>query len=172
MLAKFTTKWLTINEVSGNRSLVIEKAHEKYGPVVRIAPDELSFSEQSCIKELYYQASKFPKSRRYAGFASTTRASFDMTNIDQHRERRHLVRHVLSNSNIDEAEPLIAKQVRKALDWAGNAAAKGQSLEVMLWARRMMLDTAGKFAAPHSVVLIAHLFVHRSSLSWQRVRCT
>jgi hypothetical protein len=95
-LARFTSKWLTINEVLGNRSLIVEQAHHKYGPVIRIAPDELSFSEQSCIKELYYQGTKFPKSRRYEGFASTTRASFDMTDIVKHRERRHLVRHVLS----------------------------------------------------------------------------
>ena len=69
-----------------------------------------------------------------------------MTDTTQHRERRHLVRHVLSKSNIDDAEPLIAKQVRKALGWAGKAEAKGESLEIMLWLRRMMLDTAGMLA--------------------------
>ena len=64
-----------------------------------------------------------------------------MTDIDQHRERRNLVRHVLAQSNIDECETLIADQVRKALLWIPQV--KGQSVEVMLWLRRLMLDTAG-----------------------------
>ena len=141
-LAKITTKWLTINEVTGQRSLIVEQAHQKYGPIVRLAPDELSFADRSCIKELYLSGSKFPKSRRYEGFASTTRASFDMTDKDQHRERRNLVRHVLAPSNVDEAEPLIANQVRKGLRWIDNS--NGKSIDVMLWMRRVMLDTAGE----------------------------
>ncbi|KAL9128549.1 MAG: hypothetical protein Q9217_002782 [Psora testacea] len=140
-LAKITTKWLTINEVMGNRSLVVEQAHAKYGPAVRLAPNELSFSDRACIKELYLSGSKFPKSRRYEAFASTTRASFDMTDKDQHRERRNLVRHVLAQSNIDEAEPIIADQVRKSLWWVKRS--EGGSLEVKLWMRRIMMDTAG-----------------------------
>lgn len=122
--------------------MLVEKVHRKYGPVVRLAPNELSFSDRSCIKEIYFQGSKFPKSRRYEGFASTTRASFDMTDKDEHRQRRNLVRHVLAQSNIDNAGPLIADQVRKSLAWVQRS--EGDSLEIMLWMRRVMLDTAGK----------------------------
>ena len=94
--------------------------------------------------------SKFPKSRRYVGFASGTRASFDMTDKDQHRERRNLVRHVLAQSNIDECEQLIAGQVRKSLYWIPRV--KGQSVEIMLWLRRLMLDTAGELTKAVSLV--------------------
>ena len=141
-LARITTKWLTLNEISGNRSLVVAQAHEKYGPVIRIAPNELSFADRSCIKDIYFQASKFPKSHRYEGFSSGTRASFDMTDREQHRERRNLVRHVLAQSHIDESEPLIADQIRNALKWINES--QGNSLECMLWLRRIMLDTAGQ----------------------------
>ena len=141
-LAKVTTKWLTLNEISGNRSELVAKQHEKYGPIVRLGPDELSFSDPSCIKELYLQGSKFPKSRRYETFSSGTRASFDMTNKDEHRERRNLVRHVLAQSHIDECEPFISDQVRKTLRWIKRS--QGKSLEMMLLLRRLMLDTAGE----------------------------
>ena len=125
----------------GNRSLVVANAHERYGTVVRLAPDELSFSDPACVKQLYLSGSKFPKSRRYEGFSSTTRASFDMTDVHEHRVRRNLVRHVLAQSNIDEAEPIIADQVRKSLTWVKRS--ENSSLEIMLWMRRVMLDTAG-----------------------------
>ncbi|KAI4129454.1 MAG: hypothetical protein LQ338_002235 [Usnochroma carphineum] len=125
----------------GHRSLIVAQAHEKYGPIVRMGPDELSFSDRSCLKELYLRGSKFPKSGRYDGFATGTRASFDMTDPESHRERRQLVRHVLASSHIDQAEPLIADQVRKCMNWV--ARSQGQSVEVMLLLRRLMLDTAG-----------------------------
>ena len=90
------------------------------------------------------QASKFPKSRRYDGFASGTRASFDMTDKEQHRQRRNLVRHVLATGNVDDAEPLIGGAVRKGLSWIKRVEGKGEGLDVLLWMRRVMLDTAGK----------------------------
>lgn len=65
-----------------------------------------------------------------------------MTDIDQHRERRNLVRHVLAQSHIDDSEPLIADQVRNSLEWIEKS--QGKSLECMLWLRRLMLDTAGE----------------------------
>ncbi|KAL8686024.1 MAG: hypothetical protein Q9218_007398, partial [Villophora microphyllina] len=106
-----------------------------------MGPNELSFAERSCIKELYQRGSKFPKSGRYDGFATGTRASFDMTDPDSHRERRHMVRHVLASSHIDQAEPLIADQVRKCMKWVERL--EGQSVEIMLLLRRLLLDTAG-----------------------------
>ncbi|KAL8715282.1 MAG: hypothetical protein Q9220_001240 [cf. Caloplaca sp. 1 TL-2023] len=140
-LARLTSKWMTINELKGHRSLLVVQAHERYGPVVRLGPNELSFSNRSCLKELYLKGSKFPKSGRYDGFALSERASFDMTDPDQNRERRHLVRHVLASSHIDQAEPMIADQVRKCVKWVKRS--QGQSVEVMLLLRRLMLDTAG-----------------------------
>lgn len=129
----------------GHRSLIVAQAHEKYGSTVRIGPNELSFSDRACIKELYLRHSKFPKSGRYDGFATGTRASFDMTDPDAHRHRRHLVRHVLASSHIDQAEPLIADQVRKCMKWVERS--QEQSVEIMLLLRRLLLDTAGLSAA-------------------------
>ena len=73
-IVKVTSKWLTFHEIVGKRSLVVAKAHEQYGPIIGLAPDELSCADCSCIKELYLQGSGFPKSQRYQGFASGTRA--------------------------------------------------------------------------------------------------
>lgn len=141
ILAKLTSKWLTIHEVLGNRSSIVEKAHERYGPVVRLAPKELSFSNHSCIKELYWNVNRFPKSGRYLGFAGSTPSSFDMIDTAQHRERKRLVRHVLAISQIDDSEPLIANHVRKSLAWVQRS--QGEPLEIMLWLRRLLLDIAG-----------------------------
>ncbi|KAI0671276.1 cytochrome P450 [Trametes maxima] len=44
---------LMLREFSGGRRLWIHQLHLKYGPVVRIAPDEISFATREAVKEIY-----------------------------------------------------------------------------------------------------------------------
>lgn len=44
---------LMYNEFKGNRRRFIHGLHLKYGPVVRIAPDEVSFATWEAAKEIY-----------------------------------------------------------------------------------------------------------------------
>ena len=64
-LARLTSKNLTTHDILGYRAAFIDRAHRKYGPVVRIAPDELSFNDPSLIKEIYGQGSPYMKSEFY-----------------------------------------------------------------------------------------------------------
>lgn len=43
----------TVNILNGNPHFVIADLHEKYGPVVRIAPDELAFAGQDSWRDIY-----------------------------------------------------------------------------------------------------------------------
>ena len=53
-----------------------------------------------------------------------------------------MVRQVLAPASIDDSEPLIGDMVRKSIRWVKRA--EDDSLEIVLWVRRIMLDTAGK----------------------------
>ena len=50
---KFTAVWLIYKEFSGSRRLYIHDLHEKYGPVVRLGPNEVSFASPEAVKEIY-----------------------------------------------------------------------------------------------------------------------
>lgn len=54
------------------------KMHEKYGPVVRIAPNELSFQSVDILNEVYKGGRKFPKSDFYNGFTTFHPNTFGM----------------------------------------------------------------------------------------------
>lgn len=43
-------KW---HEFRANRTRYIHRLHLKYGPAVRIAPDEVSFASATAVKEIY-----------------------------------------------------------------------------------------------------------------------
>jgi cytochrome P450 len=52
-LSKFTDWVVAWQAWRGNRYLELYKAHEKYGPVVRVAPNMLSFNSASALKNIY-----------------------------------------------------------------------------------------------------------------------
>lgn len=51
--ARLTSLGLKWNELRANRTFYVHSLHQKYGPVVRIAPNEVSFSSWAALKEIY-----------------------------------------------------------------------------------------------------------------------
>jgi hypothetical protein len=49
----FTAVWLKANEYKGDRRLYIHDLHQRYGRIVRIGPNEVSFASTDAIKEIY-----------------------------------------------------------------------------------------------------------------------
>ena len=49
----FTSLLLKWKQVNAARTLYIHALHEQYGPVVRIAPNEVSFTSWPALKEIY-----------------------------------------------------------------------------------------------------------------------
>jgi hypothetical protein len=60
-LASITRAWQTRKYVSGQWHDVALNLHAKYGAVVRIAPDEVSFVDPDTLKKLYSYAKAAPK---------------------------------------------------------------------------------------------------------------
>jgi hypothetical protein len=52
-LAKYTSWILKWHEFRANRTRYIHSLHLLYGPVVRIAPNEVAFTSQAALKEIY-----------------------------------------------------------------------------------------------------------------------
>lgn len=48
-----TSFYLMIQEFSGKRREYIHELHERYGAVVRLGPNEVSFTSLEAIKEIY-----------------------------------------------------------------------------------------------------------------------
>lgn len=51
--AKLTTLVLKWHEFRANRTRYIHQLHLRYGPAVRIAPDEVAFASAAAVKEIY-----------------------------------------------------------------------------------------------------------------------
>ena len=64
-LAALTQWWIIYHEFNGDRTVTIHTLHQKYGPVVRISPTEVSFTSPEGVREIYGAGSTFPKSHFY-----------------------------------------------------------------------------------------------------------
>ncbi|KAH8688652.1 pisatin demethylase [Talaromyces proteolyticus] len=140
-LAKITSKWLILVEMSGNRTTTIHKLHNQYGPTVRVGPNEVSFADGNVIKELYGQSSDFMKAPVYDQFSQHPVGIFSMQNKAEHRERRKLLSHAFAQSNLLQIEPVIGDTVKQLLKKINGT--MGQPTDALVLLRMFALDVVG-----------------------------
>ncbi|KAI1411113.1 cytochrome P450 [Hypoxylon sp. FL1857] len=114
LAARATRLWRARKILSGDLPQTVKKLHDKYGPVVRVAPDELSFVESQAWKDIYghhgsYEMAKDPKFYRLLGkHAPDTIVSADR---EHHSMLRRQLAHGFSERSMREQEPIIGEYV-------------------------------------------------------------
>ncbi|KAI9740614.1 MAG: hypothetical protein M1834_005195 [Cirrosporium novae-zelandiae] len=145
--AKFTHLVLKRNVLAGRRLHYIHKLHEKYGPVVRIAPNEIDVSDLEGFREIHRIGSGFLKAPWYQKFRSgPVQDVFSMINPKQHAIRRKLLARPFSNTALRENwEPLVLQKARLAISNIKKEAQNGP-VDVMKWWTLMTADIIGQVA--------------------------
>lgn len=83
-ISSFTSLLLKWHELQGNRTRYVHRLHQEFGPVVRVAPGEVSFTSYEAVKEIYcsggsgYDKTEFYNLFRVYGrrYESGTRSRF------------------------------------------------------------------------------------------------
>ncbi|KAG6001571.1 hypothetical protein E4U21_004089 [Claviceps maximensis] len=101
-ISLFTSLLLKWKEMNAARTLYIHALHEQYGPVVRIAPDEVSFTSWAAVKEIYCSGgSGYDKSRFYDLFKIYSRRTmFTTLNKTDHAKRKRIFADRYANTNV------------------------------------------------------------------------
>ncbi|KAK3625225.1 hypothetical protein LTR56_012019 [Elasticomyces elasticus] len=119
-LASITDKWLLYYDLAGLRTLKIHELHRRYGPVVRIGPNELSFSDVSVVNQIYGQQTAFMKAPAsqdeepgtiYESMSLQPLGIFSLREKAAHSHRRSLLSHAFSQQNINDCTALIMQKV-------------------------------------------------------------
>ena len=98
----------------GNTSEELLDLHNRYGPVVRVAPNELSYIDPSVFKEIYGHTPRgkeeFVKDERYfSGFRGAP--SILTADRHYHAQLRKLLAHGFSEKSLREQEPVLQKYI-------------------------------------------------------------
>ena len=136
-LAAITDIYLAYYAYRGTRHLCYHRAHEQYGPIVRIGPNQLSFISNSALKQIYGFRSNVKKAAFYDAFPATPSSVSVHSARDkaQHARKRRVMSHAFSDSAIKGLERYILANVRTACSMLatgekggakGNASEKGR----------------------------------------------
>jgi len=94
------TKWrLALDDYTGSRTRAIHALHLKYGPIIRIGPDELHCNNLNALRTIYGAGSGFERTWFYRMFDVYGKQNlFTFHTVKEHSERKKLVANAYSKS--------------------------------------------------------------------------
>ncbi|KAJ4387243.1 hypothetical protein N0V93_007832 [Gnomoniopsis smithogilvyi] len=146
--SRFTGLVLKYHIALGRRMHYVHTLHDKYGPIVRIAPREVAIADVQAAQAIHKVGSGFTKSAWYEELTRKTRPDavgdsgiFLMRDPKEHAARRRLFARPFSNSALQansedavrEKVNLAVKKIREEYEWNGEA-------DVMKWWTLMTTD--------------------------------
>ncbi|KAH7325633.1 benzoate 4-monooxygenase cytochrome P450 [Stachybotrys elegans] len=126
--------WFDLIKV-GRYSWEIKAMHEKYGPIVRINPEELHCDDYDFVDEIYPSLTTRIRDKHahfLAGFAGTlTVSTFGTRDHERHRVRRSAISRFFSRQGILKYEPEIHDMGQKLCSKILNVAESGQIINAL-----------------------------------------
>lgn len=115
-----------------------------------IGPDEISVSDIANVKDLYGQQTNFVKAPVYTSMSMPPLGIFSMRDKALHSQRRRLLSHAFSQSNLQDCEPLIHEQIQKLLKTLQQCL--NQPIDMLNWFRLAAFDVVGRNAAGRDLI--------------------
>ena len=115
-IAAFTPLWLMYQSYRVRRFVAVNEAHQKLGPVVRIAPNHVSFTSPSAYKEIYNFKSQIIKDDFYEIIGAGHPSMAQTASKSVHAAKRKNLSHVFSGKEITAMEPRVMMVAEKLCD--------------------------------------------------------
>lgn len=142
-----------------NRTMM--ELHDKYGPLVRTGPNEVSVSDVTAIKQIYRAGTKFQKSDWYSVWQGHRKFDlFAERNERLHGEQRRLVSSAYSMEALKDLEPFVDKAIDVFMDCMKQR--EDQVVDMGNW---VQLFAFGKFY----MFIIVLAYTHPSRCHWGSV---
>ena len=137
--------------LSGRQPYQILALHEKYGPVVRTSPKELSFNSAASWKDIYgFRPGHRPfiKSRFYDGgsFADQAHSIVSERDVGAHARMRKDLAHAFSDRSLKEQEGPVATVVDLFISQLGVHGLGEDGTDVVMWFNLTTFDIIGSLA--------------------------
>ncbi|KAF2106163.1 putative P450 monooxygenase [Lophiotrema nucula] len=143
------TKWrLAYEDWKGTRTRFIQKLHVKYGPVVRIGPNEVSFNSLSAMRTIYGPGAPYGRTDFYQSFSFYgKRNMFSFKATKEHGERKKLFAAGYAKSVMLKAPVtnMIEAKVEQFMDLISQETKSGSAMELFSTLHYYSLDNITEF---------------------------
>jgi cytochrome P450 len=141
----FSKIWL-----SGRYPHIVKELHDKYGPVVRLSPNQVSFNTPTSWKDIYGRVGgrkQFLKSNQYDDDGTRARSIVSSRDPHEHGAMRKLLSNAFSAKALTEQEDIVHSYVDMLIKQIGEyGVKKEQALEMVMWYNACTFDIIGDLA--------------------------
>jgi benzoate 4-monooxygenase len=131
--AKITPFWLTLQCRRTARSRVVIAMHEKYGDIIRIAPNHISISRPTALAEIYGYKSGFTKGPFYDSFMQVRPVVFTARDTAVHQRKRKYLNPAFSNRGMADFEPYMDEEIRIWITQLNKMCDSKQVVDFCIW---------------------------------------
>jgi len=137
--------------MSGRQPFKWLELHDKYGPVVRTAPNELSFNSVSSWQDIYgfrVGHKPFIKSEFYDGGSFADQAHSIVSERDPvvHGKMRKYLSHAFSDRSLKAQEHLVSEVVDLFIAKLGERGTNAEGTNMVMWYNLCTFDIIGSLA--------------------------
>ena len=128
-----------------------KRLHEKYGPVVRVSPNELAFNGVQAWEDIYGHrigAPNMHKSPIHVGSVEPMPGvtTLTMADDDNHARQRRALNHAFSLKALVEQEGILQRYVVQFIDGLKGMEKRGELFNVVNWYNFTTFDIIGDLA--------------------------
>jgi cytochrome P450 len=165
-VAKWVNWGLKLQVISGRRMYYVHQLHQKYGPFVRIAPDEVSVADPATFARIHKIGSGYEKSAWYGEFTSFPRPTlFVMRDPKVHGARRRLLARGFSKTYLRQNwEEVVREKIRLVVSKLKEESVENGSANILKWWTLMATDVAVHLMFGESFRMIEQGKVRRKNM--------
>ncbi|KAI0141770.1 cytochrome P450 [Xylariaceae sp. FL1272] len=145
-LAKLTQGYAGFFAAKKRLHIEVHQYHLKYGPVVRVGPDRLSFNTVTALKDIYCN-DRITKASTYL---VTTRNNvfnvFSAIDNQLHRQKRQIIGQALTDRSIRSFEPTLLEKLDITLQQILESTRTYSPVDITKQSRNLALDIVGQLA--------------------------
>jgi cytochrome P450 len=128
--------------------------HEKYGPIVRITPNEVSLSNPENYEAIYYVRSRYTKDPRFYDAFGMEYASFTSCPNELHRLRRGPLNKFFSRAAVLSLQNIVQEKADKLCDLITRNSKAGEMLDIHHGCRALSVDVITQYMFNKSYALL------------------
>ena len=140
---------VSLAQLRGKLHVITKKAHDQYGPVVRLSPNELSFISAPAWQDIYARRQgkpALPRDRTFFNDMLVEPQTMTMANDTDHTRIRRSLNPAFSPRALLDQEPILQKNVDLLMDKLQERAEQGLSTDLRAWYNYATFDLIGDLA--------------------------
>lgn len=142
---KWTSLVLDFHWMTASRTGYVHRLHQLYGPIVRLAPNEVAVSDMEAVKTIYSTKETYRKSEFYRRVVTVgTESLFSTVDVDFHRRHRRMLAGPMSESSIKNMAPRVEARVHLAISRIADEMKQRGSADVCKWWLFLATDVIGE----------------------------